>query len=82
VGKGGITALTNGNYVVASPYWANGTATQVGAVTWGSGNLGVKGTVSKDNSLVGSQQNDHVGNGGITALESGNYVVASFYSLK
>jgi hypothetical protein len=76
VGSSGITALKSGNYVVASPDWANGTATYAGAVTWCSGS-GFTGAVTITNSLVGSQQNDYVGSGGITALESGNYVVAS-----
>ena len=36
VGSGGITVLTNGNYVVNSPFWNSGTTTSdgVGAVTW------------------------------------------------
>ncbi len=46
VGIGGVTALTNGNYVVSSPHWDNGAATDAGAVTWGSGTTGVSGAVS------------------------------------
>ena len=72
-----ITALTNGNYVVASSSWANGAASNAGAVTWGSGTAGVSGPVSASNSLVGSQLNDRVGLGGITGLTNGNYVVSS-----
>src|SRR5712675_3482366 len=34
VGSGGITVLANGNFVVASPAWSNGSAAAVGAVTW------------------------------------------------
>ena len=30
IGSGGITALTNGNYVVISPAWDNGAATNAG----------------------------------------------------
>ena len=37
----GVTALTNGNYVVSSPGWTNGAAASAGAVTWGSGTAGV-----------------------------------------
>src|SRR5262249_14670155 len=69
---GGVTALTNGNYVVGSPGW-NG---RRGAATWGSGTAGVSGAVSAANSLVGSSANDFVG-GGVTALTNGNYVVRS-----
>jgi hypothetical protein len=78
----GVTALNNGNYVVASPNW-NGA---VGAVTWGNGNVGVKGIVSVSNSLIGSSANDQVGGGfssiygpatAVTVLANGNYVVDS-----
>ena len=78
----GVTALTNGNYVVDSPAWNN----SMGAVTWGNGTTGTIGTVSAANSLVGSHPysnqtalSDSVGSGGITALNNGNYVVDSSY---
>jgi filamentous hemagglutinin family protein len=77
LGSGGITALSNGNYVVNSPGWRNGTATNLGAVTWGSGTGGTVGAVSAANSLVGLNSGDSVGNGGITALSNGNYIVGS-----
>ena len=51
---GGVTALSNGNYVVSSPDWTNGAAADAGAVTWGSGTAGVSGAVSATNSLVGT----------------------------
>ncbi len=83
VGGGGVIALNNGNYVVASPQW-NGNR---GAVTWGSGTSGTTGTISASNSLVGSSPDvegtnssrpgDQVGAGGVTALDNGNYVAAS-----
>jgi hypothetical protein len=69
----GVTALSNGNYVVASPNW-NG---NLGAATWGSGTAGVTGIISASNSLVGSSAGDSVGVYGITPLTNGNYVVAS-----
>ncbi|MBI2753524.1 MAG: filamentous hemagglutinin N-terminal domain-containing protein [Betaproteobacteria bacterium] len=77
VGGGLVWRLPNGNYVVASPNWANGTATQAGAVTFGSGTSGITGAVSAANSLVGSTANDRVGSGQVTALTNGNYVVVS-----
>jgi hypothetical protein len=77
VGRGGVIALGNGNYVVISPYWVNGTAAQAGAVTWGNGTEGVSGVVNSGNSLVGSQTDDQVGSDGIAVLSSGNYVVLS-----
>ena len=69
VGNTGVTALTNGNYVVRSTLWnVLGGNADVGAVTWGSGTLGVTGTVSPANSLIGSTTNDQVGVTGVTAL--------------
>jgi hypothetical protein len=77
VGRMGVRALTNGNYVVISWDWDNGPVADAGAVTWGSGTTGVSGVVSAANSLVGSTEGDQVGIGGVTALSNGNYVVAS-----
>ena len=80
VGLGGVTVLTNGNYVVNSPEWWNDTQGIAGAVTWGSGTSGVAGEVSAANSLVGPFAGNLVGAGGITALANGNYVVSSPYA--
>jgi hypothetical protein len=74
---GNVTALTNGNYVVASSSWDSGAITDVGAVTWGDGTSGISGVVSSSNSLVGSTANDNVGGTGLTALTNGNYVFLS-----
>ena len=77
VGSGGVTVLSNGNFVVASPLWDSGVS-NAGAVTWVSGSGGLTGAVSSSNSLVGSNANDKIGSGGVTALKlNGNYVVAS-----
>ena len=72
VGNGGVTVVSNGNFVVSSTTW-NGSR---GAVTWGSGTTGVGGQVSSANSLVGSTANDFFGSV-VTALVNGNYVVRS-----
>jgi hypothetical protein len=83
-----VVALTNGNYVVLSPYWDGSSATNAGAATWGNGASGTTGAVGVSNSLVGSQTNDLVGSGpinenqkytGAYALINGNYVVHSSY---
>ena len=77
VGIGGVTELTNGNYVVLSDGWhTDGSVTQ-GAVTWGSGTSGVSGVVDSTNSLVGAAYGHSVGMSGVTALTNGNYVVNS-----
>jgi hypothetical protein len=74
-------ALTNGNYVVRSPLWDNGSVQDAGAVTLGNGMSGATGSVSITNSLVGSTAGDQVGLGqgifGALALANGNYVIAS-----
>ena len=83
IGSGGIdgvTALTNGNYVVRSPRWNNGAVIQAGAATFGSGTTGISGAVSAANSLVGTTNGDLVGFSGVTALTNGNYVVSSSFS--
>jgi hypothetical protein len=71
IGLGGITALSNGNYVVRSYAW-NASS---GAATWGNGATGTTGTVSSTNSLTGLV-GDEVG-AYVTVLTDGNYVVVS-----
>jgi Repeat of unknown function (DUF5650) len=73
VGYYGIAALSNGNYVVDSPYW-NGNR---GAVTWGNGSTQTSGIVSDANSTVGGNPYDEVGSS-VTTLSNGNYVVEVF----
>lgn len=77
IGQGGITVLTNSNFIVCSPEWRNGSASPAGAATWVSGTTGLVGEVSAENSLVGSQSYDRVGDY-VLALANGNYVVRSF----
>lgn len=85
VGGGlGVVALTNGNYVVASPNWSNAGVDNAGAVTWGDGDGGTVGEVSANNSLVGTDADDYVGEdqnffGGIVPLPNGGYVVPSSF---
>lgn len=57
VGGGGVVVLTNGNYIVRSPSWSGNR----GAVTWGDGTSGSSGSVSAQNSLVGSSAGELVG---------------------
>src|SRR5439155_1147891 len=72
---GYVLTLSNGNYVVYSPFWSGAR----GAVTWGDGTTAIHGTVSDRNSLVGSSPGDQVGMGylGVVALSNGSYVVQS-----
>ena len=75
---GRVTVLENGNYIVASRDWDNGSEASAGSVTFGDTSIGgAVGVVSAANSLVGSARNDQVGVGGVTVLEGGNYVVSS-----
>ncbi|MEO7432964.1 MAG: hypothetical protein ABIR62_13265 [Dokdonella sp.] len=72
-------ALTDGNYVVTSPYWSKDGISKVGAATWCSGVTGCSGPVSALNSLVGGAPYDIVGSAGVTPLPNGRYVVSSPY---
>jgi hypothetical protein len=77
ISSSGLYPLTNGNYVVASAVWNRGGIVDAGAATLGNGNGGTTGLVSAANSLVGTVASDVVGVGGVVALTSGDYVVAS-----
>ena len=77
IGSWGITVLPNGNFLVESRDWDNGSATNAGAVTFGDADTGVSGAVSPSNSLVGSSIGDQVG--GVVVLKNGNYFVASSF---
>jgi hypothetical protein len=77
VGSNGVVALSTGNYVVSSPDWNGGSFNGRGAATFGDGTVGIAGTISAANSLIGSAANDRVGSSGIIALTNGNYVVNS-----
>ncbi len=83
VGSDGITVLNNGNFVIRSRSWANGSPANAGAVTWCSAVTGCQGAVSATNSLVGSQANDQIGNNLDTdqyydpLLKNSNYFVES-----
>jgi hypothetical protein len=78
-----IIALTNGNYLVSSPFWSNSGVVAAGAVTWANGQSGVTGTISAQNSLVGAAPFDRVGSEeewyypSVWALPNGNAVVMS-----
>ncbi|WP_417389125.1 hypothetical protein [Gimesia sp.] len=73
----GVSPLANGNYVVSSPYWDNGSVSDAGAATFGDGTTGVSGVISASNSLIGLTKDDLVGYAGVTSLTNGNYVVSS-----
>lgn len=72
-----ILALSNGNYIVRCPNWDNGGIIDAGAVAWGNGNTGLKGTINSTNSLVGSMASDNIGNGGVKIISNGNYLIIS-----
>ncbi|EEB77555.1 hypothetical protein GPB2148_1288 [marine gamma proteobacterium HTCC2148] len=72
----GVHRVGNGNFVVASPLWNNDTTADVGAVTWIDGKTGRIGTVTNQNSLVGSTTGDQIGER-VEVFRDGNYVVIS-----
>jgi filamentous hemagglutinin family protein len=73
IGSGGIQTLGDNNFLVLSPLFNH----SAGAVTWVNGTTGLTGTVGNSNSLVGANEDDSIGSGGIALLGSGNYVVLS-----
>lgn len=73
----GVTALANGNYIVASPLWDNGTVVDAGAITWSNGTTGITGTISMENSLVGTTELDKLGSKGATVIKDSSYIVVS-----
>lgn len=77
VGSYGITVLSNSNYLVSSPLWTNGSFGAAGAITWGSGKIGISGEISAANSLIGGLYGSLIGTGGVLELTNGNYVVCS-----
>ncbi len=78
VGVNGIAVMGNGNYVVSSSNWSNGSAQEVGAVTFCNGATGYSGQVSPGNSLVGTMPNDKVGKIGAMRLNIDHYLVFSY----
>jgi hypothetical protein len=77
VGSGGVFALPDGRYIVASPLWDNGATIDVGAVTLREAALLASGVVSTANSLVGASAGDEVGGGGVVPLPNSAYLVLS-----
>ena len=70
-----VTALPNGNIVVTDPsYDAPGPVANVGAVYLYDGASG-----ALISTLTGSTTDDEVGNGGVTVLSNGDYVVTSTF---
>lgn len=80
IGLRGVFPLSNGHYVVASPFWRNNGKQSVGAVTWCDGFTGRIGEVTDQNSFVGAKDFDNVGNVTITPLINGNYVIQSSFT--
>ncbi|BAN03320.1 hypothetical protein [Ilumatobacter coccineus] len=74
-----VTGLADGDYVVASPHWDDGSAIDVGAATWGSGLVGATGEIGPSRSLVGTLSNSVVGHryNGVVPLSNGHYLVRS-----
>jgi hypothetical protein len=71
-----IVVLANGNYVVATWSWTNGSMPNAGAATFVPADGSVHGAVSAANSLVGVSAGDNVGVS-VVALANGNYLVVS-----
>lgn len=64
----GVTALNNGNYVVFSAGWANGSVANAGAISLGDGAIGTSGNLTLCNSVLAG-----VSNGNLNGYFNGNY---------
>lgn len=53
----------SGDYLVRSPWLDGDGQVDIGALTWGSGSIGVRGEVGAHNSLLGARDHDRVGDG-------------------
>jgi len=73
-----VFRLNNSNFLLATPYWDNGSAQDAGAVTWVDGKTGLTDVVSEAVSLVGSTTGDNVGIE-VHTLKNGNYAILSAY---
>ena len=80
VGLLGIVPLSNGHYLVPTPYWANDEKQKVGAVTWCDGFTGRVGEVSALNSFVGTEDLGSTSGMKVTPLTNGNYVIQREYA--
>jgi hypothetical protein len=80
VSSGGVTALSNGNYIVKSSNWKSDGTTRPGAVTYctvtGSTSSCTGQVITTSNSLTGDQNQDNVGTN-VIELPSGAFVVTS-----
>lgn len=76
LGSGGIVLVTPSTYAVLSPSWS-GTASNAGAVTWGSALTGVVGPVTAANSLYGVASFSQIGSGGLAQLSPTEWYVRS-----
>ena len=57
----GVIALSNGDYAFGSPNFDNNGIINVGAVTYGNGNGGTVGTLTSNNSFIGTVPNGRIG---------------------
>ncbi|REJ76018.1 MAG: VCBS repeat-containing protein [Acidobacteria bacterium] len=68
--------VSGSRYIVKANRWDNGSATDAGAVTL-CGPQGCFGPVSAANSIVGTTAGDEIGNGPLTVLPNGDFIIQS-----
>jgi len=73
LGSGGVTALSNGNFVIASRNDDVGGVVDAGSVMLINGTTGAP----IGSTIVGDNAGDQLGLGGATALSNGNFAIAS-----
>ncbi|MFQ3229889.1 WD40 repeat domain-containing protein [Reinekea sp.] len=75
LGASGVTALPNGNYVVASRYDDENGVVDAGSVRLVNGSTGIQ----IGSTLAGDTEDDYLGFSDIIALPNNHYVIASAY---
>ncbi len=75
VGLTEIVLLSEGRYVVGSPFADLGATPDVGALTWIDGPMPLQGSVNPDNSLFGLHEGDRLGGAWVLPLANGNVAI-------
>ncbi len=76
-GVGSINELSNGNFVVRSPFWDNDGAIDSGAVTWVNGTSGISGEISRSNSVVSTAAYAGYGNNNFITNPNSSILIVS-----
>jgi len=74
-----VVNFSNWDHVIFTPGFATAGGQKTGAVTFGTGNAGVTGTLGSGNSLIGANPGDQAGSGGVQTVDfsDGDHIIRS-----